>query len=92
LFNVFHAYNFKLLVIILLIVLYKEKLLQLFVFMATNGRVYETKRIVKLRLYPTCQTPMQDETLQTHCYRFVLYALCAPCMSRAHPSEALEKV
>jgi hypothetical protein len=24
-----------------------------------------------------CQTLMQDETLQTHCYRFVLYTLLA---------------
>jgi hypothetical protein len=45
--------------------------------MPPNGRVYETKRILELRLYPPRQTPMQDELLQTLCYRFVLYALLA---------------
>ena len=46
--------------------------------MPYNGRVYETKRTVELRLYPPWRTPMQDELLQTHCYRFILYALLSP--------------
>jgi hypothetical protein len=42
--------------------------------MPHNGRVYEMKRIVELRLYPTCQTLMQAELLE---YQLLpLYFIC----------------
>ena len=50
--------------------------------LTANGRGYETCRIAEMRLYPTIQNLMRDETLEnplkpacfmTRCWRFVVF-------------------